>query len=161
MKHFFTTSLKSSNKALLALILLLSVKAATAQDFHLSQYDAPPLFLNPAMTGMFDGKYRIHAHYRTQWMAVATKPYSTAGISFDMPIKKFGIGLQVFNYRAGAGDYNVFSALLSLGYDVVLDKPKNHHIALGVEVNALLYNTTLNTYSNVMIFWFVQYNIIA
>lgn len=133
MKHFLTTSLKSSNKAFLALILLLSVKAATAQDFHLSQYDAPPMFLNPAMTGMFDGKYRIHAHYRTQWMAVATKPYSTAGISFDMPIKKFGFGLQVFNYRAGAGDYNVFSALLSVGYDVVLDKPKNHHIALGVQ----------------------------
>ncbi|CAN5488464.1 hypothetical protein BH10BAC1_BH10BAC1_05130 [soil metagenome] len=147
MKHIFTTSLKSSNIALLALILLLSVKTATAQDFHLSQYDAPPMFLNPAMTGMFDGKYRIHGHYRTQWMAVATKPYTTAGISFDMPIKKFGAGLQVFNYRAGAGDYNVLSALLSLGYDVVIDKAKNHHVALGVQGGIVQKSVNLNKLS--------------
>ncbi len=121
------------NKSILALILFVSVKVASAQDFHLSQYDAPPMFLNPAMTGMFDGKYRVHGHYRTQWMAVATKPFTTAGISFDMPIKKFGAGIQIFNYRAGAGTYNVLSALLSVGYDVVLDHKKNHHIALGVQ----------------------------
>ena len=134
MKHIILTSfLKSMNKSLLVLILFVSVKVSSAQDFHLSQYDAPPMFLNPAMTGMFDGKYRVHGHYRTQWMSVATKPYTTAGISFDMPIKKFGAGIQIFNYRAGAGNYNALSALLSLGYDVVFDKKKNHHLALGVQ----------------------------
>lgn len=104
-----------------------------AQDFQLSQYDAPPLFLNPAMTGMFDGQYRVHGHYRTQWAAVANKPFTTAGISFDMPVKKFGVGLQIMNYRAGAGRYNVSSALVSLAYDVVFDKENNHHLALGVQ----------------------------
>ena len=134
MKHFFITSfIRSSNRIVLALVFLISVKAATAQDFHLSQYDAPPMFLNPALTGMFDGKYRIHGHFRQQWMAVATKPYNTAGISFDMPIKKFGIGVQVFNYRAGVGNYNALSALVSVGYDVVFDQKKNHHLALGVQ----------------------------
>nr|MDQ3048755.1 type IX secretion system membrane protein PorP/SprF [Bacteroidota bacterium] len=29
--------------------------------------------------------------------------------------------------------YNVFNALLSVGYDVVFDKAKNHHLALGVQ----------------------------
>ncbi len=104
-----------------------------AQDFHLSQYDAAPLFLNPSMTGMFDGSYRVHLHYRTQWAAVASKPLTTAGISFDMPVKKFGVGLQIMNYRAGAGSYNVSSALLSIGYDVVFDKANNHHLALGMQ----------------------------
>lgn len=104
-----------------------------AQDFQLSQYDAPPLFLNPAMTGMFDGQFRIHGHYRTQWSSVASKPFTTAGVSFDMPVKKFGIGLQVLNYRAGAGAYNVTSALLSVGYDLVFDKENNHHLALGAQ----------------------------
>lgn len=121
------------NKSIFALLLLVVAKVGSAQDFHLSQYDAPPMFLNPAMTGMFDGKFRIHGHYRTQWMAVATKPYTTGGISFDMPIKKFGAGIQVFNYHAGAGGYNALSVLVSLGYDVVLDHSKNHHIALGVQ----------------------------
>jgi type IX secretion system PorP/SprF family membrane protein len=64
---------------------------------------------------------------------VATKPFTTAGISFDMPIKKFGAGMQVMNYRAGAGNFNVLSVLLSAGYDVVIDKDKNHHLALGIQ----------------------------
>ncbi len=104
-----------------------------AQDFQLSQYDAPPLFLNPAMTGMFDGQYRVHTHYRTQWAAVARNPFTTTGVSFDMPINKFGAGLQIMNYRAGGGSYNVSSALLSMGYDVVFDKENNHHLALGAQ----------------------------
>lgn len=133
MKLFYTTFKFLPGALLIAVTLLLSPNAARAQDFHLSQYDAPPLFLNPAMTGMFDGKFRIHAHYRTQWAAVATKPFTTTGLSFDMPVKKFGIGLQVMNYRAGAGNFNVLSALLSVGYDVVFDKAKNHHLALGVQ----------------------------
>jgi type IX secretion system PorP/SprF family membrane protein len=124
--------------------LLLSPVSTRAQDFHLSQYDAPPLFLNPAMTGMFDGKFRIHAHYRTQWAAVATKPFTTTGLSFDMPVKKFGIGLQVMNYRAGAGDFNVLSALLSVSYDLVLDQAKNHHIAAGVQGGIVYKSVNLN-----------------
>lgn len=133
MKHLYNTTKLSLSITLLAVTLLLSVKSGRAQDFHLSQYDAPPLFLNPALTGMFDGKFRIHAHYRTQWAAVATKPFTTMGLSVDAPVKKFGIGLQVMNYRAGAGDFNVLSALLSVGYDVVFDEGKNHHLALGVQ----------------------------
>ena len=115
-----------------ALLLFLSA-TGFAQDFQLSQYDAPPLFLNPAMTGMFDGQYRAHVHYRTQWAAVASKPFTTAGVSFDMPIKKFGVGAQVLNYSAGAGRYNVTSALLSVGYDLVFDEDNNHHLALGMQ----------------------------
>lgn len=132
MKQFYKT-IKRFSVALPALILLFWVKPAQAQDFHLSQYDAPPMFLNPAMTGMFDGKFRIEAHYRTQWAAVATKPFVTTGLSFDMPIKKFGIGAQIMNYRAGAGQFNVLSALVSFAYDVVFDKKNNHHLALGVQ----------------------------
>jgi type IX secretion system PorP/SprF family membrane protein len=133
MKHLYIFFKRLLGIVVLAVTLAFSVNTAHAQDFHLSQYDAPPLFLNPAMTGMFDGKFRIHAHYRTQWAAVATKPFTTMGLSFDMPVKKFGVGLQVMNYRAGAGDFNVLSALLSVGYDVVFDEAKNHHLALGVQ----------------------------
>jgi type IX secretion system PorP/SprF family membrane protein len=123
-------------KEMLAALLFLP-SVIVAQDFQLSQYDAPPMFLNPAMTGMFDGHYRVHAHYRTQWAAVSSKPFTTAGVSFDMPVKKFGIGAQVMNFRAGAGRYNVTSALLSFGYDLVFDKDNNHHLALGMQVGVL------------------------
>lgn len=135
-------------KLCLAALFLPSI--VVAQDFQLSQYDAPPMFLNPAMTGMFDGHYRVHAHYRTQWAAVASKPFTTAGVSFDMPVKKFGIGAQVLNYRAGAGRYNVTSALLSFGYDLVFDKDNNHHLALGLQAGMLQksIDVTALTFSN-------------
>lgn len=144
MKRSYTLFKFSFSAILMALALLLSPGASRAQDFHLSQYDAPPLFLNPAMTGMFDGQFRVHAHYRTQWAAVATKPFTTTGISFDMPVKKFGAGIQIMDYRAGAGDFNILSVLLSGAYDVVLDKARNHHLALGVQAGIVYKSVNLN-----------------
>lgn len=84
------------------------------------------------MTGMFDGKYRVHLHYRTQWSTISTKPFTTTGATFDMPVKKFGLGLQVMNYRAGAGNYNSLSALLSFSYDLA-SKTNMHHLAVGIQ----------------------------
>jgi type IX secretion system PorP/SprF family membrane protein len=112
--------------------LLLALTSIQAQDFHLSQYDASPLFLNPAMTGMFDGKYRVHLHYRTQWSTISTKPFTTTGAAFDMPVKKMGVGLQVMNHRAGSGSYNSLSALLSLSYDLA-SRTNMHHLAVGIQ----------------------------
>lgn len=133
ISDIISAGLFSGFRRKISVVLILLPSVIVAQDFQLSQYDAPPLFLNPAMTGMFDGHYRVHAHYRTQWAAVASKPFTTAGVSFDMPVKKFGVGVQVFNFRAGAGRYNVTSALLSFGYDLVFDKENNHHLALGIQ----------------------------
>jgi type IX secretion system PorP/SprF family membrane protein len=108
-----------------------------AQDFHLSQYDAAPMNLNPAMTGLFDGYYRIHGHYRTQWSAVSTKPFTTTNISYERPFKTVSGGAQIMNYRAGSGYFNVFSFLLSAGYDVTVDKNKLHHLSFGIEAGII------------------------
>lgn len=118
------------------LFMLLCSAVVRAQDFHLSQYDAAPLLLNPSMTGMFDGKYRGHLHYRTQWSSISTKPFTTTGFSFDMPVKKLGAGLQVMNLRAGTGNYNAFSTLLSFSYDLA-SKTNLHHLAVGVQAGII------------------------
>lgn len=107
-----------------------------AQDFHLSLYDCGPLFLNPAMTGVIDAKFRIHAQYRNQWNSVAFKPYNTALISADMPKGKWGFGIQIIEMRAGIGNYNVFQGMLSASYTVPLDKKKFHHLSFGLQGGA-------------------------
>lgn len=104
-----------------------------AQDFHLSLYDAAPLFLNPAMTGVIDAKFRVHAQYRNQWNSVAYKPFNTALISADMPKGKWGFGIQIIEMRAGIGNYNVFQGMLSASYTVPLDKKKFHHLSFGLQ----------------------------
>lgn len=124
MKRFF-------NYQIICLLVLSG--SLRAQDFHLSLYDAAPLFLNPAMTGLVDGKFRAHAHYRTQWNAAAYKPFTTALVSFDAPKGKWGFGGQVSNMRAGIGNYNVFQALASVAYAVPLDKNRYNNLSFGIQ----------------------------
>ena len=43
-------------KYLIIAIAIFSGHLISAQDFHLAQYDAANLYMNPATTGMFEGK---------------------------------------------------------------------------------------------------------
>jgi type IX secretion system PorP/SprF family membrane protein len=104
-----------------------------SQDFHLSMYDSPPMFLNPAFTGLTDAKARVHAQYRNQWSTVTFKPFTTALISADVPKGKWGYGVQVINMRAGIGNYNAFQFLASAAYYVPLDKNKLHNLSFGLQ----------------------------
>lgn len=105
----------------------------SAQDFHLSQYDAAALNTNPALTGMFEGKHRLHTHYRTQWSSVATRPFTTGLLTFDSRINdKWSYGIQLLNYNAGAGYYNAAQVMPSLSYSIPLSKNKFHRLTLAV-----------------------------
>ncbi|HWY38064.1 MAG TPA: PorP/SprF family type IX secretion system membrane protein [Bacteroidia bacterium] len=118
-----------------------------AQDFHLSMYDAGPLFLNPAMTGMVDAPWRVHAQYRNQWKAVAFKPYNTALISFDAPVGKWGFGGQITEMRAGIGGYNVFEAIGSAAYSVSIDRKRFHQLAMGLQAGVTQKSVEYNIYT--------------
>src|SRR4051812_18132278 len=88
-------------------VLSLQVKA---QDFHLAQYDAFPLYINPALTGNYlgeKGDYRVSSVYRTQWRALTAKPYATYGVSYDQSYKKrYGFGGYILVNRSGLGNFN-------------------------------------------------------
>lgn len=120
-------------KIFLLCVGITAAQSSLSQDFHLSQYDAAALNTNPALTGMFEGKHRFHLHYRTQWSAVASKPFTTGLLSYDNRINnKWSFGVQVLNYRAGAGAYNAAQILPSLSYSIPLSKNKFHRLTLGV-----------------------------
>lgn len=118
--------------SILFVVGLIGINPIGAQDFHLSQYDAASININPAMTGMFSGAYRIHGHYRTQWSAISTRPYTTALIAGDKSWGDWSAGAQVANFNAGAGKYNVFGAQLSGAYDYAFDQAGHHHVSLGL-----------------------------
>ncbi|MCK6639048.1 MAG: PorP/SprF family type IX secretion system membrane protein [Bacteroidia bacterium] len=121
-------------KLLVTCSLVAAGSMLSAQDYHLTQYDAAKIYLNPAMTGMFDGYYRIHANYRNQWTAVAANPFQTAAIAFDMPVKRYGWGAQVMNSRAGIGNFNELGITISGAYDLQCDKANIHHVSFGMAV---------------------------
>lgn len=124
--------MKMCRKILIAFCILVNSQGFS-QDFHLSIYDGAPLYLNPSMTGVVEGSWRIHTHYRTQWKAVNFKPYVTGLVSFDMPYKKWGFGGQIVNYRAGIGNYNALQGLASVAYTLSLDRNQYNNISFGLQ----------------------------
>ncbi|MEO9531177.1 MAG: PorP/SprF family type IX secretion system membrane protein [Crocinitomicaceae bacterium] len=120
-------------RLLLGIAFCLGTLSATAQDFHLSQYDAAALNANPGMTGVFKGDYRLHGHFRTQWMAIATQPFTTGLISFDANRGKWGWGIQAANFRAGTGSYNVISILPSAAFKIPFGKKKYSFFSIGAQ----------------------------
>jgi type IX secretion system PorP/SprF family membrane protein len=141
-------------KKRLVIITLFIQQLVVAQDAHLSIYDAAPLYLNPAMTGVFEGDWRIHGQYRTQWRSVNFKPYQTGLISFDMSKNKWGFGAQISNFRAGQGNFNAAQGTVSVAYTTPIDRKKNHNLSFGiqggltqksVEYQLLTYNNQYST----------------
>ena len=140
-------------RLLVATCLLLSGYSLDAQDYHLTHYDAAKIYLNPAMTGMFDGYYRIHANYRNQWSAIASNPFQTAALAFDMPVKRYGWGAQVMNSRAGFGNFNELSLTISGAYDLQCDKQNYHHVGFGMSVSGVQKSVDMGRLS-----WSNQYS---
>lgn len=117
-----------------------------AQDFHLSQYEASPMYFNPAMTGLFEGDQRLSLHYRNQWRRISTRAFTTSALSFDMPIKKvknLNAGIFILNNRAGAGNYNNLNAVGSLSYDYKFKNP-DHHLSIGAQGGVIYKSVNIN-----------------
>lgn len=107
-------------------------------DPHFSQYYAYPLWLNPALTGIIDGDYRISGDYRNQW-ANYGKPFSTAGISVDAATdKNVGVGLNVVNMSAGDAGYNYFNAMGSVSYSgVKFGQTQTSQLVFGIQAGVI------------------------
>ncbi|MBD3637103.1 MAG: PorP/SprF family type IX secretion system membrane protein [Crocinitomicaceae bacterium] len=119
-------------KLLLLLLIGITGSLVNAQDFHLSQWDAAAINANPGMTGAFKGDYRVHGHFRTQWAAIATRPFTTGLASFEVNKGKWGWGIQAANFRAGTGAYNVISVLPAFAWKFPLGKKRHHFLTTGV-----------------------------
>lgn len=122
---------------LIILFLLCSYPLLKGQDIHFSQYNGSHLNLNPALTGMFDGDYRVNAIYRSQWQSVPV-PYRTFGFGADMRYRPqkmksdcIGIGLQFNNDQAGDAFYSTNQIYLSGSYIHKLKKDSSLLISLG------------------------------
>ena len=128
-------------KVILPLIIVVSlVSESKAQDPNFSQFFASPLTLNPALTGKFDGLYRIAGNYRNQWPTF-DNAFTTATASFDMSIMRnrlpdidrMGIGFMGFTDRSGNGVLLNNYASLAVSYHKGLDEDGFHQLGLGFQ----------------------------
>lgn len=130
--------MKKNLSTLTICVVLASV--LNAQDPNFSQFFASPLTLNPALTGKFDGSFRVAGNYRNQWPTInnafVTK---TASIDFGIlknrlaDIDQLGVGILALTDRAGDGVLVTNSAGLSLAYHKGLDENGFNQIGAGFQ----------------------------
>lgn len=123
----------------LSLFLVTAGEKAEAQtDPHFTQYYVYPSWLNPALTGAFDGEYRVAGIYRTQWGNISS-PYSTQGVSAEITTdNNMNYGVSILNQTAGDGGYRYTTAYGNLAYTGVrFGAKEQHRIVLGLQAGII------------------------
>lgn len=111
-----------------------------AQDPNFSQFFASPLTLNPALTGKFDGSFRIAGNFRNQWPTI-NNAFDTRTASIDFGVMKnrlseidqLGVGILAMTDRAGDGVLVTNYAGVSLAFHKGLDEDGFHQIGAGFQ----------------------------
>src|SRR5688572_2033205 len=124
-------------KASFVLLACCAMQGVKAQDPHFTQYYVYPSWLNPALTGVFDGDYRVSAIYRSQWGNVAS--FKTPGVSVDVNTNKnVSFGLSALRQEAGDGGYKYTTAYGSMAYNGVrFGANDNQRISMAIQAGMI------------------------
>lgn len=124
------------------LFLLAASLTSVAQDIHFSQFYAAPLTLNPALTGNFNGLYRVSGIYRNQWPGMTTsKPaFSTPSVSVDFSLLRekikngsLGVGVVFVNDQQNGKTFNINHILGSVAYNMGFGPEGKFQLGLGLQ----------------------------
>ncbi len=121
------------------------------QDIHFSMYQLSPLNINPAITGNFEGDFRVNSIHRSQWAAV-TVPYSSYSISSDFKTQKaIPIGLVINQDRAGDSQFNTLQFNFSSAFNLIQDSIQQLSVGFqtgitnrGINTNNITFDAQYN-----------------
>ncbi|WP_244312979.1 PorP/SprF family type IX secretion system membrane protein [Pedobacter psychrotolerans] len=89
------------------------------QDHIYSQFYNAPIYLNPALTGQFEGDIRLNALYRNQWTGLASDfSYMSASADLNLPQINSGVGL-IFN-RSSEGTAYLVKNNVAASYSYII-----------------------------------------
>jgi len=101
----------------------LALNGVWAQDAHFSQFAAAPLEINPAMSGVFNGKFKANLNYRSQWGSIiGSDAFTTAAASYDIRFAGLGDGdyfsfnVNMLRDEAGAAKISLTKGNLGVAY---------------------------------------------
>ncbi|MFQ3575537.1 MAG: type IX secretion system membrane protein PorP/SprF [Cytophagales bacterium] len=160
MNSIFDISRKTPQISTIFLMLLsLLSQSLKSQDAQFSQFYVSSLYLNPALAGQ-EGEQTFSSNYRMQWRSVAN-PFVTNQLSFIHPLKtkemfhnhKGGVGVSLFNDRAGEGSLKTNGFHMSGAYNLELAKSSYHFLSFGLQMG--LIQKTID-FANLQ--WGSQYN---
>jgi len=122
------------------LVICLLSQELRAQDPHFSQFFTSPLTLNPALTGLFDGDFRVAGNFRNQWPTI-NNAFKTGTASIDFSLLKdnipendrWSIGLLALNDRSVNRILNNNHYSVSTAYHKGLDENGYHQLTIGFQ----------------------------
>ncbi len=126
---------------LLIICFCLSMITLVAQDIHFSNYNAQPLILNPATTGLNGCDFRIGANFKAQWLGVSEgNTYRTTSLYGDFAMGKptkfsnfGGVGISLFSDQAGDLNYNTNKVDVSFAYHLMLNNRGTSSLSFGIQ----------------------------
>jgi type IX secretion system PorP/SprF family membrane protein len=141
-------------KCVLLILLCCFGKICLSQDPNFSQFFVSPLTLNPALTGKFNGSFRVAGNYRDQWPEIS-KAYITSTISIDAPILRgriseldtWGVGIMAMTDKTANGILSGNFVSVTTAYHKGIDEDGLQQVGLGFQAtysNKRLDGTKLN-----------------
>ncbi|MET0634678.1 MAG: PorP/SprF family type IX secretion system membrane protein [Chitinophagaceae bacterium] len=103
-------------------------RAGAQVDPHFSQYFIQPMTLNPAMTGLIEGDYKVSAIWRSQYGNSLT----TKGLSAEAPTNKnINLGINIQHQSSTDGSYSYTNGYVNVAYTGV--RFGNHQIVMAMQ----------------------------
>lgn len=116
-------------------LLMVSPLLLKSQDAHYSGYFRSPLLVNPALTGIFDGNFRLGGIYRSQWKSIKT-PNEGYNFYFDKNNRLLSYGFLINQNIAGSEGYKTTNILLSFSLKKQL-KAGDNQLSFGAQAGVV------------------------
>jgi type IX secretion system PorP/SprF family membrane protein len=126
--------------------MMLPVCTHAQADIHFSQFYETSMLRNPALTGVFEGNYKISGYYRNQWNSV-TDPYETMLLDLEYQVSLgsrsndfLSFGLLGYNDKAGALSEKISAIYPALNFNKCLNSTNNAYLSFGFIAGYLQYS---------------------
>ncbi len=142
-------------KAILIFCMLSFYFVGSSQDMQFTQFNAAPLYLNPAFTGSTI-EHRIATSYRNQWTAIPGH-FVNYVFSYDYNLAEFnsGVGLLFAKEQSGTGKMGNTEIGLLYSYHFKINNKlfiqpgiKFNYVSRGVDFSKLIFNDQLASGGN-------------
>jgi len=113
------------------------------QDRHFSQFYSAPIYLSPALTGAYEGNFRVGLNYRDQWRRTLDNPFTTSSGYVDLRLKSpfntarndyFAVGVLFFTDKVPAVDFNTNQIGFSAAFHKALDVKSSQYLSFGLQL---------------------------
>ncbi len=124
-------------------ISLLSVTNTKAQDVLFDQYYKAPTYLNPALTGVINGNYRLSGLYHNQWASQLNSginaSFASGDVKFERKTKNggfdfWGLGLSFLNDKYNEFNLSTRTLSINTSYHKLLGEKAKQYLGIGLQL---------------------------